>query len=251
MISIATSVKSAKPRVEGIRLGVAIAGWLLGSIVLGYTTYAVLPPLLPEWANDISRLSAVIVAEVYFLLIVGLVVAMGGIDGTRDRLRVRQVESADVRFAGALWVSAYVVAFAVYALLSTVLPAFPSASELAGLLVVIGTDMGRLNGADAATVVFVVVRACALAPIAEELLFRGALFGWLRGHLPAWPTIGLTAVGFAGIHGMMTMTMVPLALIVGIAAGYVRERTGSVTPLIITHLIQNVIIALVGVGSIQ
>ncbi|GAA0260304.1 lysostaphin resistance A-like protein [Haladaptatus pallidirubidus] len=135
---------------------------------------------------------------------------------------------------GILWAGAYVVAFVVYALLSAILPAFSSAAELARFLVLIGTDMGRLEGADAATVVFVVTRACILAPIAEELLFCGALFGWLRGHLPAWPTIG---VGFTYIHGMMTMTMVPLALIVGIAVGYVRERTGSVTSLIIVHII--------------
>lgn len=40
-------------------------------------------------------------------------------------------------------------------LLSAVLLAFLSASELARYLVAIGTDMGRLTGADVATVVFV------------------------------------------------------------------------------------------------
>jgi membrane protease YdiL (CAAX protease family) len=148
-----------------------------------------------------------------------------------------------------LWTGAYVVTFAVYALLSATPSVFPSDFELARFLILIGTKMERLKGVDAATVVFVVARACILASIAEELLFHGALFGWLRGHLPAGPTIRLTAVGFTGIHGMMTT--VPLALIIGIAAGCVRERTGSVTLLIIVHIIQNVVIVFVGVWSMQ
>ena len=97
--------------------------------------------------------------------------------------------------------------------------------------------MGRLNGADAATWIVVVFRACLLAPLAEELLFRGALFSWLRGHLSVWPTVLVTALAFAAIHSL-AMIMVPLAFVVGIAAGYARERAGSVTPLIIAHLIQ-------------
>ncbi len=89
----------------------------------------------------------------------------------------------------------------------------------------------------------------AVAALAEELLFRGALFGWLRGHLPAWPTILATALAFAAIHGLAPI-MVPLAVIVGIAAGYARERAGSVTPLIIAHLIQNAVVEVAGAGSL-
>jgi hypothetical protein len=32
------------------------------------------------------------------------------------------------------------------------------------------------------------------------LLFRGALFGWLRARLPAWPTIILTATLWTAMH---------------------------------------------------
>lgn len=236
-----------RSRVEGLHLVLGVAGWLLCSLVLGYATYVALPTVVPDWAGDISRLSAVIVAEVYFLLIVTLVIAMGGIAGTRDRLRIGGVHTDEVSSTIALWAGAYVAAFAMYALLPIAYPAFPTLSELTSFLLAIGTDMGRLDGADAATAIFVLTRACILAPVAEELLFRGALFGWIRSHLPAWPTIGLTAIGFAGIHGTMTMTMVPLAFLVGIAAGYVRERTGSVTPAIIVHIIQNIVIVGAGV----
>ena len=101
-----------------------------------------------------------------------------------------------------------------------------------------------------ATWILVVARACVLSPLGEELLFRGALFGWLRARLSAWPTIAITALAFAAIHGLAP-TMVPLALIVGVAAGYARERFGAVTPLLIVHVVQNVLVELAGLWSMR
>ena len=57
----------------------------------------------------------------------------------------------------------------------------------------------RLTGAADPTVNVTglsLLRACLVAPLAEELLFRGALFGWLRRRLPAWPAILVSAALF-------------------------------------------------------
>lgn len=234
--------------VEGRLLFHIIGAWVISSLVIGYSTYVILPSVFPAWAGDIDRLSAVIVAEVYFLFLVILVAGLGGVARTRERIHINQIEIPGFGLTAVLWMGAYLASFIGYATISAIHPAFPQLSELISFLLAIGTDMGRLNGADFPTVVVVLLRACLFAPIAEELLFRGALFSWIRGHESGRLTIVLTAAAFAGIHGMMSSTMLPLAFAVGIAAGYARERTGSVTPAIMVHVIQNVVVVIAGVS---
>jgi len=78
--------------------------------------------------------------------------------------------------------------------------------------------------------------------LAEELLFRGALYTWLRTRLSATATIAITAGAWAVIH--QSPIIMPLALIVGIAAGFLRERTGSVLAPIAIHAVQSGLIVL-------
>jgi membrane protease YdiL (CAAX protease family) len=53
-------------------------------------------------------------------------------------------------------------------------------------------------------------------------------------------TIGLTAAAFAAIHG--SPTFLPLAFVVGIAAGWLRERTGSVVVTMAAHSLQSLLV---------
>ena len=226
--------------VPGARLLAAILVWLVLSLVVGYATFALLPRVAPAWASDIGRLSAAIVAEVYGLLIVSLWVVL---PNARQALRVRPINATGFRAAAGIWIGAYALTLVLHFGISVVVPAFPSPLELLSVLRFIGTDMGRLQDADAATWILAGGRATVLAPLGEELLFRGALFGWLRQHLSAWPTILLTAIAFAGIHAGVP-TVLGLALVIGVGAGYVRERFGSVTPLVVLHMLQNVLLVL-------
>lgn len=198
-----------------------------------------LPALAPAWASDIGHLSAVIVAEVYGLLITSLCVVLGR---PHDRLRLRVTNVRELGMAAMVWAGAWLLTFGLHWMIARMSPQFPSPGQLArDLLFVVGTDMGRLKGADLATWILAAGRATILAPIAEELLFRGALFGWLRQHLSAWPTIALTALAFAIIHAGVP-AFLSLAVAVGLAAGYARERCESVTPLIVLHTLQNTLL---------
>ena len=233
--------------ISGGRLLAALAVWLVASFSVGYATYALLPRVTPTWASDIGRLSTVIVAEVYGLLIISLCVALAG---ARERLGLRYTNAHEIVTVGVLWIAAYAVTLALHWMLSVGAPGFPSPSELLNVLRFIGTDMGRLQRADVATWILGAGRATVLAPIGEELLFRGALFGWLRQHLSAWPTVALTALAFAGIHAGVPAVLV-LAAAVGVAAGHARERLGSVTPLIAIHVLQNVVLVIAGATSLN
>ena len=77
-------------------------------------------------------------------------------------------------------------------------------------------------------VALALARACVLAPLGEELLFRGALYGWIRRRLGARTTIGVTAVLFAVIHPLPILW--PAVALLGVGAGWAREKTGSIVP---------------------
>ncbi|MCI0689444.1 MAG: CPBP family intramembrane metalloprotease [Sporichthyaceae bacterium] len=176
-------------------------------------------------------------AEVYLALLVALALAFGGRAGIRDRLRLGPTSARAVGLALAAWLAALAATGAAHLVLGGVLG---SPRELWDMLMRIGSDFGRLSGAGPLLIAVIALRACLLAPLGEELLFRGALFGWLRQHLNAPATIALTAVVFAAIH--QTPVLLPYAFLIGTAAAWVRERTGSTTPFLAVHLLSNALL---------
>ena len=74
-------------------------------------------------------------------------------------------------------------------------------------------------------------------PIAEELMFRGLLFRWLRRHLTFAPSAVLSAMIFGIVHGQLEVGIG--AFVVGIVLAYAYERSGSLWPSIIIHAVQN------------
>jgi membrane protease YdiL (CAAX protease family) len=81
-----------------------------------------------------------------------------------------------------------------------------------------------------------------IAAVMEELLVRGWLYTALRARLSAWPTILVTAVIFALLHSISSLSDILSTLPLGIAAGYLRERTGSVKAPIALHFLHNTIV---------
>jgi uncharacterized protein len=97
-------------------------------------------------------------------------------------------------------------------------------------------------GADRSTValVAVCVLVTVIAPLAEEVFFRGYFFGALRNWRGPWPAALATGLVFGGIHagGTDAVFLVPLAIL-GFMLCVVRERTGSLLPCIALHAINN------------
>jgi len=76
-----------------------------------------------------------------------------------------------------------------------------------------------------------------LAPVVEELVFRGALWNALERWLPGPVVIGVTSLLFAGFH-LDPAQAIPL-LFTGAFLGWVRWTTGSVGPAIAVHMVNN------------
>jgi membrane protease YdiL (CAAX protease family) len=78
------------------------------------------------------------------------------------------------------------------------------------------------------------VMAVIVAPILEELVFRGILLPWLRRLMGAWPAIVLSSAIFAIAH--FNAWPAPIALFVlALFLGYLAHRTTSLVSSIALH----------------
>lgn len=83
--------------------------------------------------------------------------------------------------------------------------------------------------------------AIVLAPLAEELFFRGVIQSMLRRYLARpWAAVGLTGVFFALVHAPYWDTM-PALFVLAVVLGYNYERTGRLTAPIVIHALFNAI----------
>jgi membrane protease YdiL (CAAX protease family) len=78
-----------------------------------------------------------------------------------------------------------------------------------------------------------------LAPLIEEIFFRGYLFKLFQDKLGNNPAIALTAILFAAVH-FNIYTFLPI-LIMGGLMGWARKRSGSIVPSLIFHALNNFI----------
>ena len=77
------------------------------------------------------------------------------------------------------------------------------------------------------------------APISEEICFRGMLYGGLRERLPRLAAALLAGVIFGGLHALTGVTAVPPLIFFGFVLALLYERTGSLWPCILLHMLNN------------
>ena len=85
----------------------------------------------------------------------------------------------------------------------------------------------------------IVLGVAVLAPLSEELLFRGYLFSLLERRIGGDPAIIVSAWLFALFH-FNFVTFVPIFMM-GLWMGYLRKRSGSITPSLLFHCLNNLI----------
>jgi membrane protease YdiL (CAAX protease family) len=82
-----------------------------------------------------------------------------------------------------------------------------------------------------------------VAPVVEELLFRGVLQGSLERHLGSWTGVVTTALVFGVLHGQLRF--LPVSLL-GLLMGYMVMRTGSLLAGILAHSVHNLAVLCLG-----
>lgn len=76
-----------------------------------------------------------------------------------------------------------------------------------------------------------------LAPVAEETLFRGFLFGRLRKYVPVWVAILVSAGLFGLVHGQWNLGITMFGM--GLVLAGLRQLTGSIWAGVLLHAVKN------------
>ncbi|HJX33404.1 MAG TPA: type II CAAX endopeptidase family protein [Solirubrobacterales bacterium] len=77
------------------------------------------------------------------------------------------------------------------------------------------------------------------APVSEEVCFRGMLFGGLRERLPRIGAALLSGLIFGGLHAVTGISAVPPLIVFGFVLALLYEKTGSIVPGILLHMLNN------------
>lgn len=127
------------------------------------------------------------------------------------------------------------IGYVVYALLANLLTAFFSifswfdAEET--------QNLGFAYFITTADRVFAMLAVVFIAPIAEEIIMRGWLYGKLRSRAGIFVAIFLTSLTFAFLHGQWNVAVVTFALSVVLCG--LHEITGTIYSGIILHILVN------------
>jgi membrane protease YdiL (CAAX protease family) len=142
----------------------------------------------------------------------------------------RLLNWSDIGLALAGYVVYFVAVLGVTFIITKLIPGFDAnQTQDLGFTSLYGVE--RLIG----FIVLVVV-----APIVEETIFRGFLYGKLRESLmPMWPAILAVSALFGIAHGQWNVGIG--TFILSIVLCYLREATGSVWSGILVHMINNAI----------
>lgn len=96
-------------------------------------------------------------------------------------------------------------------------------------------DIAEKFGAVPVQILLIVIAA----PIGEETCFRGMLFGGLRTRLPRLAAALLSGLIFGALHATTGISAVPPLVFFGFVLALLYERTGSIVPGIVLHMLNN------------
>lgn len=82
-----------------------------------------------------------------------------------------------------------------------------------------------------------------VAPIGEEIFFRGFVYQGLKSHMPVWAAAIVSSAFFGAVHFNLVHFMALFVL--GLALVWIFERTGSLTAPIVAHGVNNAVATMV------
>ena len=90
-------------------------------------------------------------------------------------------------------------------------------------------------------VIIVLFFGFTLAPVAEEILFRGLIYSWLKTRFPVFLAVSLQAVAFSLVHREGLLESV-FYFLIGIAFAIIYEKRKELLSPIIVHAVLNAIV---------
>jgi membrane protease YdiL (CAAX protease family) len=203
----------------------AIGGVLLAlgaGILLGIPAVIVDHPVNGEDLSDAANAVVQLATAIGFLGVPILIASRWGessVGVALRRLGVRRFKPSALKWMGAA-VGAYLLFAAVYTSI------FGSPHQ---------KDIAESFGAVPVQILLIVVAA----PVSEEVCFRGLLFGGLRTRMPSLAAAAVSALIFGGLHALTGLSAVPPLIFFGFVLALLYEKTGSIVPGILLHMLNN------------
>src|SRR4051794_9393043 len=200
-------------------LGVLLA---LGTgIVLSIPALVIDNPPSGGELSDAANAFVQLATALGFLLVPIAIAAVRGatVRQALSRLGLRRFPPGAVK-----WMFAAVGTYLVFAIAYTAIFGEPHQKDIA-------EDFG--------TVPVQVLLIVIAAPISEEICFRGFLFGGLRERWPRIAAALLSGVIFGGLHATTGISAVPPLMVFGFILALLYEKTGSIWPGILLHMLNN------------
>ncbi len=157
-----------------------------------------------------------------FLLVPMAIAAWRGATGLGeilDRLGVRRFDRSAFK-----WMAAAVGAYLLFAFLYVALVMEPEQEDIA-----------EAFGPVPVQILLIAIAA----PISEEVCFRGMLYGGLREKLPRYGAALIAGVLFGALHALTGISAVPPLIAFGFVLCLLYEKTGSIVPGILLHMLNN------------
>jgi uncharacterized protein len=150
--------------------------------------------------------------------------AIAALRGASVRGAARQLGLRRFRPSAFLWILAAIGAYLLFAIAYTALIGQPHQEDIAEKFGVLPLQ-----------ILLIVIAA----PISEEVCFRGMLFGGLRERLPRLAAALVSGLIFGGLHATTGLSAVPILAAFGFILALLYEKTGSIVPCILLHMLNN------------
>lgn len=212
--------------------GWVFLGFIVASLLVGGLTYVLSLVGVPFKLIDPTVLNSILAAVVYGLslaLVIGLPWLIKRYRTTRSELGLSRLpEWFDVLLAPA--------GFIVY-LIGSGLLIYTVTQLIPGFNVNQQQDLGFSNVSQRYELILAFLTLVIIAPLAEEMLFRGYLYGKLRKAVPLWVAMLVTSILFGVLHGQWNVGIDVFVL--SLVMCTLREMTGSIWAGVLLHMIKN------------
>ncbi|MFQ3548658.1 MAG: type II CAAX endopeptidase family protein [Armatimonadota bacterium] len=211
------------------------------SLILAFVCYLVfsnffaliLTLALPDSPEYHSRyLSAIIASNILAVIFAFIMMRFNDILArTKSYIGMISFSVKDIKFAIGAFCASLPMVLGTFRLITKLFPSMPMTDN---------PIFSMLSG-DSLTIILSFIFAVLIAPILEEIVFRGFLFSGLRIKLRFWHSAAISGMIFSLIHPTYPSSFLALTLL-GIILALIREHTKSLYPTMICHFLYNLFI---------
>ena len=213
--------------------GIALAAWVGGTLFISQylvgKIFILLLPVALLTNNVVNAIYSVVAYAVCMIVSIGLPWWVLKMKTTRDEIGMRGLPTwTDLLLAPVGFVVTMILAGVLTAIMMALFPGdFWQQAQDVGF-----HGLYQFHEYALAFICLVV-----LAPICEEILFRGWLYGKLRFRMPMVPAMLIVSALFGIMHGQWNVGVTVFAMSLGMCL--MRELTGTIWSGVILHMIKN------------